>query len=143
WLVLLGALVVRALVGVGRDNSGYGWPESFAVVQDVAEQYVRQGISGLVGGPWVGAMFGTVLEPDARWPLAVAALVCLLLAAPIIRSVRNPVVAVAAVGLVLHFALGAVVLILTKDGFSSMGMVSRFVSDIAPTVVVLVALALR
>ncbi|MBE7323176.1 hypothetical protein IEQ44_00735 [Nocardioides sp. Y6] len=143
WLVLLVALVVRVLVGVGRDNSGFGWPQSFADVRHIAEQYVRQGISGLVGGPWTGTMSGTALEPDARWPLAVAAFVCLLLAAPIIRSLRDPVVAVAGVGLVLHFVLGAVVLILTKDGLSAMGMVSRFVADVAPSVVVLVALALR
>lgn len=143
WLVLLVALVVRVLIGVGRDNSGYGWPQTFADVKYIAEQYVRQGISGLVGGPWVGEMSVTVLEPGARWPLAVAALACLLLAVPVVRSVRHPVVTVAAVGLVVHFALGAVVLLLTKDGLSAMGMVSRFVADVAPSVVVLLALALR
>lgn len=143
WLVLLVALVARVLVGAGRDNSAYGWPDSFADAQEIVEQYVRQGISGLVGGPWDGAVFGTVLEPEARWPLAVAALACLLLAAPIIRSLRDPVVLVAAVGLLVHFALGVVVLLLTRDGLSAMGMVSRFLSDVAPSIVVLVALALR
>lgn len=143
WLLLLVAVVVRALVGVGRGNSGYGWPQSFDDMSYVVEQYVRQGVSGLVGGPWIGTMSSTVLEPEARWPLAVAVLLCLLLAVPVIRCLRHPVVLVAGIGLVVTFLLGAVVLLLTKEGLSAMGMVSRFVADVVPAVVVVLALALR
>ncbi|GGD19151.1 hypothetical protein [Nocardioides daphniae] len=143
WILLVVALVARVIVGVGRENSGYGWHHSFSDVKYVLEQYVRQGIAGLVGGPWGGTMSSTVLEPEENWPLAVAAVVCLLLLVPIVRSFRHPVVAVAGVGLVLNFLLGAVVLLLTKEGLTAMGMVSRFVADVVPAVVVIVALALR
>lgn len=143
WLALLVAIVLRALIGVGRENSGYGWPQSFDDASHVLEQYVRQGLSGLVGGPWGGTMSATVLEPAARWPLAVAALLCLLLAIPVIRCLRQPVVLVAAMGLVVQFLLGALVLLLTKEGLNAMGMVSRFVADVVPAVVVVLALALR
>lgn len=143
WMVLLVALVARVLIGVGRENSGYGLPQSFEDARFLGEQYARQMVPGLVGGPWEGTMDGVVLEPDARWPLAVAALVCLLLAVPLVRSLRRPVVRVAAGGLVVYLVLGAVTLLLTKDGLGAVGVVPRFVSDVTPAVVLLVALALR
>lgn len=143
WLLLVVALVARVIVGVGRENSGYGWNNSFSDVKYVLEQYVRQGVSGLLGGPWGGTMNSTVLEPEENWPLAVAAVLCLLLLLPIVRSLRHPVVLVAGVGLVVNFLLGGVVLLLTKEGLTAMGMVSRFVADVVPVVVVIVALALR
>lgn len=143
WIVLVAALVIRVLLGVSRDNNGFGLPSTFPEALDIVEQYFRQGVAGLVGGPWRGDMLSTVLTPSASWPLAVAAIVCILLAVPVIRCLKDPAVAVAAVGLIGYFFLGAVVLLVTQEGVNAMGMVSRFVADVVPAVVICLALALR
>lgn len=143
WVLLLVAVAARLLVGVGRETSSYGLPTSFDDASHVVEQFLREGVSGLVGGPWVGTPSTLALSPDSRWPLAVAILLCLVLAVPLVRSLRQPVVVVAVGGLVLQVVLALVALILTRDGIGAIGIVSRAVADMVPVVVVLVAVALR
>lgn len=143
WVLLLVALVARVLLSVTREGSGFGWPSNFNDARYIFEQYFRQGIAGLAGGPWAGEVSSSVLVPSANWPLAVAVLVCLLLSVPVIRCLKDPVVTVSAIGLVGYFLLGAVVLLVTQEGLNAMGMVSRFVADVAPAVVLCLALALR
>lgn len=143
WAVLVVAVVVRVLLGTLQDKGSFALPDSSGAAVDVVEQYARQGLSGLVGGPWVGTPTNGVLYPDATWPLLVSAFLCVLCAVPIIRSLRSPSVTVAAIGLVVSFAGGAAILLLTQDTVSALAMVPRVLADTVVPVVALVAIALR
>lgn len=143
WVLLLVAVAARLLVGAGRETSSYGLPTSFDDASYVVEQFLREGVSGLVGGPWVGTVSTLALSPDSRWPLAVAILLCVVLAVPVVRSLRQPVVVVAVGGLVLQVVLALGAVLLTRDGIGAIGIVSRAVADMVPVVVVLLAVALR
>lgn len=144
WIVLVVAVVARTLLGTLQDKGSFALPTSSGEAVNVVEQYAREGISGLLGGPWVGTPTSNgVLNPDATWPLLAAALLCLLCAVPVVRSLRNPSVLVAGIGLVVCFAGGAAILLLTQDTISALAMVPRVLADMVVVVVVLFAVALR
>lgn len=143
WIVLVVAVVARVLLGTMQDKGSFALPANSGEAVDVVEQYARQGISGLLGGPWVGTPTNGVLHADATWPLLAAALLCLLCAVPVVRSLRNPSVVVAGIGLVVCFAGGAAILLLTQDTVSALAMVPRVLADMVVVVVVLFAIALR
>ncbi|WP_114422644.1 hypothetical protein [Nocardioides houyundeii] len=143
WLFLLLAIAGRVVLGQVLDGENtFAWPAEGQAAVDVVQQYVRQSVSGLVGGPWRGEMSGTVLEPAKNWPLALAALAGLLILAPLVR-VRRPAGVVPLAVLAVCFVGGALLLVGTHDVSYVGGMVPRLLADLVPVAVVLVAAALR
>lgn len=143
WLWLVAFLVVRSLVSASQGGGSFALPTSLDEAVDIVQTYARQGLTGLVGGPWVGDVSHGVLSPEASWPMGAGIVLCLLLAVPLIRAARNPSVRIAVVGLAIYFLLGAIVLVMTRQGFDAFGMIPRFLGDVVVVVVVLVAVALR
>lgn len=143
WLFLVVFLVVRSLAAASQGGGSFGLPVSSTEAVDIVQAYARQGLTGLVGGPWVGQVSQGTLVPEATWPMALGVVLCLLLSVPLVRAARNPSVLIAVAGLALHFLLGAGVLLMTREGFDAFGMIPRFLADVVVVVVVLVAVALR
>lgn len=143
WLALLVAIVFRVLLLALRDPESVGLPATGGQAVDVVEEYVRQGLTGLVGGPWTGEVSGGVLRPDVTYPVALAVVLCILLLVPLVRSAGRPVVRVALIGLAVFFAGPALVLVLTQSDVDGYGMVPRTLASVAPVLVLLVAVGLR
>lgn len=143
WITLLVGMVFRILLLALRNPDSVGLPETSDVAVDAVEAYVRQGLTGLVGGPWTGDVYAGVLRPDVNYPMAIAIVLCILLLVPLLRSVRRPVVTVALLGLVGYFVGVALMLLLTNNQIDAQGMIPRTLATVAPVAVLLVALALR
>ena len=141
WAALVLAVAGRVLWETSAVGNAFGWP-SDAQGSEVAQQYARQGVPGLIGGPWQGELNNAVLVPSERWPLAVAILGCLLLLVPLLRSGRpNAIFAVA--GMAAYAVGGVLLLLATQDGPGTLGMIGRFLADALVVAVVLVAVAVR
>lgn len=143
WIALLVGIVFRALLLALRNPDNVGLPESGDAAVDAVEAYVRQGLTGLVGGPWTGDVYAGVLRPDANYPLAIAIVLCILLVVPLVRSARRPSVTVALLGLVGYFVAVVVMLLLTNSQIDTEGMIPRTLATVAPVMVLFVALGLR
>lgn len=142
WLGLVVVLVARVLVATSQGSS-FAFPANGEEAVDVLQEYARMGLTGLVGGPWVGEADNAALKPDSTWPMGLGIILCVLCVVPLVRAARNPSVRLALLGLATYFVLGAGVLLMTHQGFQALGMIPRFLADVVVVVVVLVAVALR
>lgn len=143
WIGLVVVLVARLLVGSAQHSGSFALPTDGNAVVDLLQAYLRQGLTGLVGGPWVGEVRGEALEPVSNWPIGLGVVLCLVCAVPLLRGARSAPVRLAVVGLAAHFVLGAGVLAFTREGFDALGAIPRFLADVVAVVVVLTAVALR
>ena len=144
WLLMAVAVVLRLAHGLlGDDATSLGAPQRASVAGDVVEQYLRQVVWGLAGGPWGGHWTGAVLDPDRGGAFALAVLACALAAIPLLRSARRPRVRVALAGLGVTVLLSLVMAISTNSDLLALGMVTRRCADAALYFVLFAAVAFR
>lgn len=143
WLVVLVAVVARIVHGSFNGHASFGAPESSGIVLDVVQEYLRQVLSGIVGGPWRGNFANGSLDPTQASVFAVALLLGLVLALPFLRVARRPRVTTALVGVAVVVVLTITLLIMTRSDVSALGMVSRHAADAVLVLVLLGAAALR
>lgn len=142
WGWLSFGIAARVVLMVGTGDAASGAPSDDVVTTPAAEQFVRRGLTGLVGGPWTGETVDGVLAPGTTWPVLLATVVCLALVLPLLRG-RDPVITVALVGFGAY-VVGAMVQLQVEDRWvGAFSLTGRMLADLVPVTVVLLAVALR
>lgn len=143
WLLMAVLVAARLTHAAVTGRSSFGWVKDANSAVDVVIEYLRQVLSGLVGGPWSGAVVDSALHPTNRLVFGFSVLLAAAVSVLFVRCVRRPAVATALVGLLFCVVASVAVVWFTATDVAAFGVGARHHADAVLVFVLLGAAALR